>query len=205
MRRITVIAAALLAVSAISVVSVASASAALPEFKTTGLKFSSSGKAAVLRTAESEVECKKSKGSGGLVKEAKVTTGLVITFEECKENKTGVTCSNIKTSKLHGVLYYINAEKHEVGTALTPEGTTTFATFTCFFSNIEVKGCSTGSLSPVNTEVEKFTAKFEASVRPPATECPALTATHEGKTEAAAETSEGTITIAEKKKEEILA
>jgi len=159
-------------------------------FPATGVKFTSTGTVAKFKTAETEVECKKSKGKEGEITGSKTTGKLIITFEECKENKHSIPCSNITTSKLKGELFYINESKKEVGVTLTPEGTTQFAEFNCFFEKIKVFGCSAGSITPSDSQVTEFALKFEVT-HP--TGCAALEAEHGGKREAATETAEGKV------------
>jgi hypothetical protein len=182
MSRIRIIGLALVAVFAMTAVAASPAFAADSEqlFKQAGTKqkFKSTSGVGKLTANGQVVECKKDKGSGELnAKQTASVKNVVVTFEECKSEKEGVTCevkskgagktNEVATVKLKGELGEVAAAEatSEVGLLLEPESGTAFVILegTCLqVSPTEVTGSVAGEVTPVGKN--QLTGKLEFKV-----------------------------------------
>jgi hypothetical protein len=163
MQRIRMAGLALAAVFAFSAVASASASAELPEFSKTGVKFTATtGKAKLTSPGAGQtVECESSTTKEGAeINGVKTVAKVTVKFKGCvkgtaKCKTTGAEAGEIVTQELKGEIGYLNKTEKTVGTKLEPVTPSTFVTFTCEGGfETSVTGCVTGQNKPINEEVE---------------------------------------------------
>jgi hypothetical protein len=118
------------------------------------------------KTANGEVRCKKSKGSGKVVGvnagELTEVEEVKDTYEECKSTILGTMrpCENFTTKELRGRLGYVNRTTKVVGVELEP-ASGFIAKFKCETVNIEVTGCSIGDALPTNAGTVAATGEVQ--------------------------------------------
>lgn len=164
MRSIKYAGAIVAAVLATSVVGVAGASAALPEFSTSGTFTGTSGAGKLETVGGSTVTCKKDKSSGSF--SGKTVSNVKVTFEECETTLFGffpVSCTNIVTKTLSGELGYINKSTKTVGLDLKPASGSELANTECGGVTIVVDGSVIGQITPTKTKTTKYTLTYTQS------------------------------------------
>src|ERR1700689_257609 len=162
---------ALLAVTALGAVASASASAAAkaPIFaKSSGgypVKFSAGEEPeGVWNTGNATFHCSRSRVTGEITSEKKVTATIV--FTECASG--GSTCANeggtggeIKSNALEGTLVFISKATKTVGVVFKSKpGGARVSRFRCAGSIGEVQGSVIAAITPVNTKTKHFTLTF---------------------------------------------
>jgi hypothetical protein len=171
MKRIHMAGLCLVAVLAFATVGVASASATLPEFSKSGVKFkATSGAGKLLTEAGHEVSCSSDevKETEGEVTGAK-TTKATVRFKGCKalglfSCQTSGAASGEIISETVGLLVYTNSSKKEVAELLSPKSGTVFAKFSCEgLETITVEGNVLGAATPVNTKSKSGKLVFTQS------------------------------------------
>jgi hypothetical protein len=172
MRNVKTLMVALVAVFAFSAVAASAAMATPPEFSKTGVKFTSSGGEAKLKSPAGTVKCTSISNSGKIT--GSKTGEVVVTFSGCKITIAGIesACENvsagtIETKKLEMELGWVEKATLKVGVALKPKSGTELAKFKCKTSpemELTIKGSVIGGITPTETETKKFTLAFAESV-----------------------------------------
>jgi hypothetical protein len=156
MRRARTIGLCCAALVALSASITASADAALPEFTTFPVTFTSKSGVTVLETVKkATIRCTADTG-GGEVTGPKTGT-IKITFTGCEFVTLGVPCNTvgvppgtIVTTTLLMTLGYINGPKKEVGIDLSTATGGPLMEFTCAGLTVTVTGSAIGKITPVN-------------------------------------------------------
>jgi hypothetical protein len=164
MQRLKVLGLVLVAVFAIGAITVASASAALPEFAKTAVKFKTKGGTGELKAGTQIVQCASSESKEAEVTGVKAVAKVVVKFKGCEKagagecKSTGAAAKEIVTTALSGEIGYLNATEKTVGSSLKPTVGTEFVKFKCG-SELEttVTGCVMAHLTGTfNAEVEQY-------------------------------------------------
>jgi len=154
MRKLTIIGATITALVALSAIASTMATAALPEFNKTKVKFTSfSGPGTLQVAGGNKIECATDTDEGEITGPKTVT--LTVDFRTCKifgligAHSLGDAENTILTAAT-GTLCYLNKAKKEVGLVLTPTGLLHIEAPSAG-SLALIKGTLIGRLTPVNT------------------------------------------------------
>jgi hypothetical protein len=154
MRKLTIIGATITTLVALSAIASTMATAALPEFNKTKIKFTSfSGPGTLAVAAGNTIECTSDTDEGEITGVKTVT--LTVDFRKCTifglfgAHSLGDAENTILTSAT-GTLCYINEAKKEVGLVLTPTGLLHIEAPNAGALAL-IKGTLIGRLTPVNT------------------------------------------------------
>jgi hypothetical protein len=154
MRKLTIIGATITTLVALSAIASTMATAALPEFNKTKIKFTSfSGPGALDESGGQAIECASDTDAGEITGPKTVT--LTVDFRKCKidgligAHSLGDAENTILTAAT-GTLCYLNEAKKEVGLVITPTGMLHLEAPAAAALAL-VKGTLIGRLTPVNT------------------------------------------------------
>jgi hypothetical protein len=154
MRKLTITAAIITALTGLTTIASTLATAALPEFNKTKVKFTSfSGPGALKESGGQAIECESDTDAGEITGPKTVT--LTVDFRTCKifglvgAHSLGDPEGTILTSAT-GTLCYLNEAKKEVGLVITPTGLLHIEAPAAAALAL-IKGTLIGRLTPVNT------------------------------------------------------
>ena len=153
MRKLTIIGATITALVALSAIASTMATAALPEFNKTKVKYTSfSGPGTLAVSGGNTIECASDTDAGEIT--GAKTVSLTVDFKTCKifgligAHSLGDAENTILTSAT-GTLCYLNEAKKEVGLILTPTGELHIEAPNAG-ALAEIEGSVIGQLTPVN-------------------------------------------------------
>jgi len=154
MRKLTIIGATITALVALSAIASTMATAALPEFNKTKVKFTSASGPGTLQVAGgNKIECESDTDDGEITGPKEVI--LLVDFRKCEifgligAHSLGDAENTILTNAT-GTLCYLNKAKKEVGLVLTPTGLLHIEAPNAGALAL-IKGTLIGRLTPVNT------------------------------------------------------
>ena len=153
--------AALVAALIMSAVGAMPASAALPEFNKTNVKFTGVGSSYPhFYVGTGESSCRGFGSIKGEITGAKSLAGVVVKFENCNDGAVCYAYLNWETEPLGGTLGYINKANKTLGLLLAPASGPVAK---CSIEAEELRGSIIGEIKPVNTRTTKFTLSFKAN------------------------------------------